>query len=93
MIQKCNLCSNSRIKEGRPTACAEACPTGAILFGKRDELIKIARRRINDKPDLYLDHIYGEKEVGGTNVLYLTKRMYSLLLWDSAISNTRRSPT
>jgi formate dehydrogenase iron-sulfur subunit len=30
-----------------------------------------ARRRIANRPDRYVDHIYGEKEAGGTSVLYL----------------------
>ena len=31
-----------------------------------------ARRRIDKRPDRYVDHIYGEKEAGGTTVLYLS---------------------
>ncbi|WP_029915213.1 hydrogenase 2 operon protein HybA [Pelobacter seleniigenes] len=73
-VKKCNLCSNSRIKHGMPTACAAACPAGAIVFGKRQELLEIARQRIRENPDRYDDHIYGEHEVGGTDVLYLTKK-------------------
>lgn len=72
-IRKCTLCSETRLSRGEPTACASACPAGAITFGKRDELLNLARRRIEAEPGRYLDHIYGEKEVGGTNVLYLTK--------------------
>ncbi len=72
-IKKCTLCSESRLSKGQPTACSTACPADAIVFGKRTELIKLARKRIEAEPARYLDHIYGEKEVGGTNVLYLTK--------------------
>ena len=72
-IRKCTLCRETRLKQGKPTACSAACPAGAIVFGKRAELIKLARQRIEHAPDRYLDHIYGEKEVGGTSVLYLTK--------------------
>ncbi|SHJ08067.1 Fe-S-cluster-containing dehydrogenase component [Malonomonas rubra DSM 5091] len=72
-IKKCTLCSESRLSKGQPTACSSACPAGAIVFGKRTDLIKLARKRIEQNPEQYLDHIYGEKEVGGTNVLYLTK--------------------
>lgn len=70
-IQKCTMCHH-RLVEGKPTACAEACPAGAITFGKREDLIKIARKRIEEHPDKYVDHIYGENEVGGTNWLYLS---------------------
>ncbi len=72
-IKKCTLCSETRLSKGQPTACSTACPAGAITFGKREDLLKIARKRIDAEPERYLDHIYGEKEVGGTNVFYLTK--------------------
>ena len=70
-IFKCVLC-HDRIKAGGVPACAEACPVGAVTFGKREELIKIARKRITEKPDRYLDHIYGEHEAGGTSWMYLS---------------------
>ncbi len=73
-IKKCTLCSESRVAKGKPTACSEACPAGAIVFGKRQDLIKVARQRIEENPDLYEDHIYGESEVGGTDVLYLSSK-------------------
>ncbi len=72
-IKKCTLCSETRLSKGQPTACSTACPAGAITFGKREDLLKIARKRIEAEPERYLDHIYGEKEIGGTNVFYLTK--------------------
>jgi Fe-S-cluster-containing dehydrogenase component len=70
-IMKCTMCYH-RITAGKPTACAEACPAGAITFGKREDLIKIARKRIEENPDKYVNYIYGEHEVGGTNWLYLS---------------------
>ena len=50
----------------------EKCPKEALVFGKRDELIKIARQRIAQFPDKYVDHIYGEHEMGGTSWMYLS---------------------
>lgn len=70
-IRKCTMCL-PRIREGRITACAEACPAGALTFGKREQLLKVARKRIADNPGRYIDHIYGEKEIGGTNWLYIS---------------------
>ncbi|NQU20159.1 MAG: 4Fe-4S dicluster domain-containing protein [Candidatus Nealsonbacteria bacterium] len=55
----------------RTPACAAACPTGALKFGDRDKLLAEARRRIAARPNEYVDHIYGEKELGGTGWLYL----------------------
>lgn len=71
LVRKCTMCAQ-RQKEGEITACAEACPTGATTFGDRDELLKEARKRIEENPDQYVNHIYGEKEVGGTSVLMLS---------------------
>jgi Fe-S-cluster-containing dehydrogenase component len=73
-ISKCTLCAETRLKKELPTGCSSACPAGAITFGKRDDLLRIAQERIAANPELYLDHIYGEKEIGGTNVIYLTKK-------------------
>ncbi|MBS1875311.1 MAG: 4Fe-4S dicluster domain-containing protein [Acidobacteria bacterium] len=70
-VKKCNMCYE-RQKEGRPTACTEACPTGATICGERDELIREAQKRLAAKPGEYYQKIYGLKEVGGTSVLYLS---------------------
>ncbi len=70
-IVKCDMCLE-KIKEGLMPACAEQCPTEALVFGTRRELIVEARKRINENPELYYDHIYGEHEAGGTGYLYLS---------------------
>jgi formate dehydrogenase iron-sulfur subunit len=70
-ISKCTMCY-PRVKQGRPTACSEACPTGALTFGKRSDLLKLARERIRTNPDKYVDHIFGETEGGGTSWLYIS---------------------
>jgi formate dehydrogenase iron-sulfur subunit len=71
LVRKCTMCAE-RQKEGKITACSEACPTGATIFGDRDELLMEARKRIQENPGQYVDHIYGEKEAGGTSVLFLS---------------------
>jgi formate dehydrogenase iron-sulfur subunit len=35
-------------------------------------MLKEARNRISSRPEKYVDHVYGEKEAGGTSVLYLS---------------------
>lgn len=70
-VQKCILCYDL-VKNGEPTACAKVCPTEATLFGDRDALLETAKRRIRTKPDQYVPHIYGEHEVGGTSVMFLS---------------------
>ncbi|HUI83158.1 MAG TPA: 4Fe-4S dicluster domain-containing protein [Candidatus Binatia bacterium] len=76
-VRKCIMCSK-RVAAGKQTACAEICPTGATKFGERDELLEEARKRIHDKPDAYLHHIFGETEVGGTSVLLISSVPVSL---------------
>src|SRR5579859_2154097 len=70
-IRKCIMCPD-RVAAGKPTACAEICPTGATKFGERDELIAEAQQRIHDNPGKYVDHIYGLDEVGGASVFLLS---------------------
>jgi len=70
-IQKCTLC-HERLAQGQIPACVEACPTDALTFGSKRELMEIARLRIYHHPDRYVHKIYGEHEVGGTGWLYLS---------------------
>lgn len=70
-IRKCFMCYQ-RLSEGELPACVAECPMGALTFGKRSELIELARERIRKEPDRYIDHIYGEHEVGGTDWLYIS---------------------
>jgi formate dehydrogenase iron-sulfur subunit len=77
-IRKCTFCAD-RLEAGMEPACAKACPTDALLVGEREELLQVAHRRIKTNPDKYVDHIYGEKEVGGTSVLYLSSLPFEKL--------------
>jgi len=70
-VQKCILCYD-RIEKGKQPACTEACPEEATIFGERNELLKIAHKRINENPGKYINKVWGEHEVGGTSVLYLS---------------------
>jgi formate dehydrogenase iron-sulfur subunit len=76
-VRKCDMCAD-RVAKERPTACAEACPTGATKFGDRDELIAEAKDRIAKAPNQYVNHIYGLQEVGGTSVLQLSSVSFDL---------------
>jgi formate dehydrogenase iron-sulfur subunit len=71
VISKCWMCY-ARLQEGQKPACTEACPTGALQFGQRDRLLARAHGQIASNPDRYVDHIFGEHEVGGTSMLYLS---------------------
>jgi Fe-S-cluster-containing dehydrogenase component len=69
-VMRCTMCYD-RIKQNLQPACAEACPTGAITFGKREALIGVARERLRKQPGRYIDHVFGETEYGGTSWLVL----------------------
>ena len=77
-VVKCTMCY-PRIIEGKLPGCVEACPQGALRFGKREDLIAIARERIRKHPDRYINHIYGEHEVGGTSWLYISGEPFEKL--------------
>ena len=70
-IVKCELC-RERLAENKLPACVEACPRKAVIFGRREDLLAEAHRRIDEKPDFYVPKVYGEKDLGGTQVLYLS---------------------
>ena len=54
-------------------ACVKACPADALLYGTREEMLAVAHKRIAARPDKYVNHVYGEKELGGTSVLYISR--------------------
>ena len=72
-VMKCTMC-HPQIEKGELSApgCVGACPKEALVYGKRGDLIEIARERIKRNPERYQNQIYGEKEMGGTNWLYLS---------------------
>jgi formate dehydrogenase iron-sulfur subunit len=71
-VGKCVMCYDKRQKEGKQPACTEVCPAGASVFGDRDELLAEAKERIQDEPQKYVNEVYGEDQVGGTAVMYIS---------------------
>ena len=53
-------------------ACVKQCPADALHFGKRVDMLAKAKDRIRKGNGKYVDHVYGEKEAGGTATLYLS---------------------
>jgi formate dehydrogenase iron-sulfur subunit len=74
-VRKCEFCTDRAKGAGANPACAASCPTEALVFGRRADLVAMAKDRLKKRPDRYLDHIYGDAEVGGTSWLYLTGRL------------------
>jgi Ni/Fe-hydrogenase subunit HybB-like protein/Fe-S-cluster-containing dehydrogenase component len=73
-IFKCQFCFGNRTGPGKNNlpACVEACPREALTFGKRADLIALGHERIAKEPEKYIDHVYGEKELGGTSWMYVS---------------------
>jgi formate dehydrogenase iron-sulfur subunit len=74
-ISKCTMCYEAMQRgEIEQPACTEACPEQATLFfSNRGQALDEARRRIAANPGLYFeDRIWGEHEVGGTSVIYIS---------------------
>jgi Fe-S-cluster-containing dehydrogenase component len=71
LIRKCTMCTQ-RLAVGQVPACVHTCPTDALVFGERADLIAEAHARIAAHPDRYIDHVYGEFENGGTSYLIIS---------------------
>lgn len=87
IIKKCIMCYDTRLKFGKPPACVEACPQEVMIFGKRKDLIKLGHQKIRFEPEKYIDHIYGEKEVGGTSWMYLSSVPFDQVGFNTHVGN------
>ena len=69
---KCSLCSD-RVSAGLEPACVKACPTGAILFGTKEDMTQWAGERVEDLKSRGYAHagLYDPQGVGGTHVMYV----------------------
>ncbi len=79
-VRKCTMCYEKIVKGGKP-ACVSACPEEATIFGERDTLIAEAKQRIASNQGNYINKVYGELEVGGTSVLYISDVNLDFLAW------------
>lgn len=85
VVKKCIMCYDTRLKFGKPPACVEACPREVMTFGKRQDLIKLGHKKIRTEPDRYVDHVYGEHEVGGTAWMYLSSVPFDEVGFDTEL--------
>jgi formate dehydrogenase iron-sulfur subunit len=71
VMDKCTFCRD-RVSRDEPTACAAACPTGAIKFGKRGDLVTEGNDRVAALRQANANAVfYGDKELGGLHVMYV----------------------
>lgn len=89
---KCTLCSD-RVAVSLEPACAKACPTGAIMFGSKEDMLIHADGRIADLKERNYPQagIYDPPGVGGTHVFYVLQHadrpgLYKGLAKDPGVS-------
>lgn len=72
VVGKCTLCSDRTETLGREPACVTACPTDSLVWGSRDDMLRLAEEkqaRIRGKGTPA--KIYGKDELGGLNVMFV----------------------
>jgi formate dehydrogenase iron-sulfur subunit len=65
-VSKCVMCYD-KVKSGELEQ-----PACTAIFGERELLLAEAKRRLSEQSDLYIDHVWGEHELGGTSVLTIS---------------------
>ena len=69
-VNKCDFCDD-RQATGLLPACVASCPTGALKFGKRPDMLQEMKARMDALPGRYMT-MYGDRVVGGTSWFYLS---------------------
>jgi formate dehydrogenase iron-sulfur subunit len=90
---KCTLCSD-RVVVGQAPACAKACPTQAIVFGSKADMIAHAGKRIADLKSRGYQNagLYDPPGVGGTHVMYVLHHADRPSLYHGLPDDPRISP-
>src|SRR5690606_22014720 len=90
---KCTLCSD-RVAVGQEPACAKVCPTGAIVFGSKEDMIEHADGRIADLKSRGFENagLYDPQGVSGTHVMYVLHHADQPELYNGLPANPTISP-
>jgi formate dehydrogenase iron-sulfur subunit len=90
---KCTLCSD-RVSVGLEPACVKSCPTGAIVFGSKDDMKQHAEERIVDLKSRGFEQagLYDPSGVGGTHVMYVLHHADRPSLYSGLPENPSISP-
>jgi formate dehydrogenase iron-sulfur subunit len=90
---KCTLCSD-RVSVGLEPACVKTCPTGAITFGSKEDMIEHAAERVVDLKERGYSTagLYDPQGVGGTHVMYVLKHADKPQIYHGLPADPRISP-
>ena len=69
---KCTLCSD-RVAVGLEPACIKTCPTQCLSFGTKEDMLDVARERVEELHERGFAKaaVYDPPGVGGTHVVYV----------------------
>ena len=91
---KCSLCAD-RVAVNMEPACVKICPTGAIRFGTKEDMIDYAADRVVDLKERGYQNagLYNPAGVGGTHVMYVLQHADKPNLYSGLPENPTISPT
>jgi len=91
IIAKCTMCFD-RINEGMLPACVKTCPTGAMSFGDRKDMLEKANKRLEEVKSLYKEPMLANPD--DVRVIYLIvddpKKYHKFAVAENTIGITRK---
>lgn len=90
---KCSLCSD-RVGVGLEPACVKACPTGAIRFGTKEDMLDYGAERTAELKERGFQQagVYDPQGVGGTHVVYVLQHADKPEMYHGLPSDPKISP-
>jgi formate dehydrogenase iron-sulfur subunit len=91
IMGKCTMCID-RVKEGMLPACVKTCPTGAMNFGERKDMLELANKRLGEVKAKFKDASLANPD--DVRVIYLLaddpKKYHKFAVAESTIGITRK---
>jgi formate dehydrogenase iron-sulfur subunit len=91
IMAKCTMCFD-RVKEGMLPACVKTCPTGAMNFGDRKDILEKANKRLAEVKGTYKDAMLANPD--DVRIIYLLvddpKKYHKFAVAENMIGITRK---
>jgi len=91
IMAKCTMCFD-RVKEGMLPACVKTCPTGAMNFGERKDILEKANKRLAEVKGTYKDAMLANSD--DVRIVYLLvddpKKYHKFAMAENTIGITRK---
>ena len=71
-VYKCNMCID-RVEAGLEPACVKTCPTNAISWGTKDDMVALGAKKVEGLQGRGFENatLYDPAGVGGTHMMYV----------------------